>query len=353
MGQENNTTKERKWEQITEKERYKIEALLRAKHGIGEVSEQLNRNKRTIQREIRRGSVVQRDTNLRDKTVYLADVGQRIHDENAANKGRTVKIGHNHALAEYLEQKIVRENYSPDAAMGELRNSEDALLATVCTKTVYNYIGMGLFAGITNENLPVKRTKNKHKHRQIRKVALNNTKGRSIEERDKAIEERKEEGHWEMDCVVGKAGTTACLLVMTERKHDTELIFKMESKKQECVQTVLDRLERKYKGRFSNIFKTITVDNGCEFLSSERMENSCIFADRQRTTIYYAHPYSAWERGSNENQNKLIRRFVPKGTDIGKLSEKEIRRIQFWMNHYPRKRFGYHSPSQLCNLGIA
>ena len=352
MGQGNDNTKRWEWKQITERERYQIEALRRAKHSIKEIMVQLGRDRRTIQRELKRGRVVQRDSELREKLVYCADAGQRVHEATAANKGRPVKIGHNHALAAYLEQMIVQEGYSPDAALGELWRTGKSDMATICTKTLYNYIEMGLFAGITNANLPVKRTQNRERHRHIRKVALNNTKGRSIEDRDAAIEKREEEGHWEMDCVEGKSGTPACLLVMTERKHATELIFRMENKTQSCVQTVIDHLEMKFKDKFQHIFKTITVDNGCEFLSAERLERSSRSADQLRTTVYYAHPYSAWERGSNENQNKLIRRFVPKGTDIGRLSQKDVARIQYWMNHYPRRRFGFLSPSDKCSLGV-
>ena len=83
------------------------------------------------------------------------------------------------------------------------------------------------------------------------------------------------------------------------------------------------------------------------FLDGERLERSLRSPSKKRTSIYYAHPYCSWERGSNENQNKLIRRFVPKGTDIGKLTNRDVKRIEFWMNHYPRKRFGYKSPSQI------
>ena len=352
MGQGDYTTRKQKWEQVSEKERYEIEALRKAKWSIAKIAEQLGRSRRTIQRELRRGEVVQRDTLLAERLVYLADAGQRVHEERAANKGRGVKIGHNHALARYLEEKIVGEGYSPDAALGLLKQTEQSEIATICTKTVYNYIDKGLFAGITNADLPVKRDKKRKKRRRIRKVALNNTKGRSIEERPILIERREEEGHWEMDCVVGKPGTTACLLVMTERKHATELIFKMKDRTQESVQAVLNGLERRFKDRFSEIFKTITVDNGGEFLSSERLERSIRADGKQRTTIYYAHPYSVWERGSNENQNKLIRRFVPKGTDIGKLSKRAVARIQYWMNHYPRRRFAFETPAARCTLGV-
>jgi transposase, IS30 family len=240
MGHIQDNTKGRKWEQVKEGERYKIEALRKAKHSIREIAELMGRDRRTIQRELRRGEVRQRDTFLREREVYCADAGQRVREERAANKGRGVKIGHNHALAEYLEEKIVREHYSPDAALGELRRSEQSELATICTKTVYNYIDMGLFAGITNANLPVKRTWNPHRHRYIRKVALNNKGGRSISERDASIDTREE----------------------------------------------------------------------------------------------------------------LVRRFVPNGTDIGKLSVNDVKRAEYWMNHYPRKRFDFQSPSDRCTLGV-
>ena len=90
---------------------------------------------------------------------------------------------------------------------------------------------------------------------------------------------------------------------------------------------------------------SITADNGTEF---SRLAE--VFPEEY---IYYAHPYCAWERGSNENQNKLIRRFVPKGTDISKLTAKDVKRIQHWINQYPRRQFGYKSSSQMSTLKVA
>jgi IS30 family transposase len=109
----------------------------------------------------------------------------------------------------------------------------------------------------------------------------------------------------------------------------------------------LDRLEREYGTRFAEVFKTITVDNGSEFLNSAELESSVRKPGTQRTKIFYAHPFSAWERGTNENANKLIRRFIPKGTDISKLKQKDIRRIENWMNNYPRKIHGYKSANEM------
>lgn len=174
MGQEEDNTKRRKWKQVSETERYQIEALIKAKQSITEIAKQLGRDRRTIQREKKRGQVEQMDSQWRMRKEYAADVGQRIKEERASHKGRPVKIGHNHALASYLQEAIVEKKYSPDAAMGALKRSDKANIATVCTKTIYNYIDMRLFAGITNKHLPVKREKNRKRHKHIRRVALNN-----------------------------------------------------------------------------------------------------------------------------------------------------------------------------------
>jgi len=90
------------------------------------------------------------------------------------------------------------------------------------------------------------------------------------------------------------------------------------------------------------------MDNGSEFLNMQALEQSCVYADVKRTTCYYAHPFSSWERGSNENANKIIRRFIPKGTDISDYTDDDIRRIEHWMNNYPRKILGYKTANQVA-----
>jgi len=344
MGQEKDTTKAGRWKQLSERERYEIEALLKAKKGAVEIAVQLERDRRTIEREIARGSVLQRDSEWREHLVYCADAGQRVAEANASHKGRGLKIGHDHALASYLEEKIGEEKWSPDAAIGHIAAAGLPFSVTLCTKTVYNMIGRGDFLNLTNKNLPVKRDGKKRKYGKTRKVALNNVKGRSIEERPESVEDREAFGHWEMDLVVGR--TRACLLVLTERKSRRELVFKLPNKTQGAVKAVLDRLERKHGKRFGEIFKTITTDNGSEFLDMDGIESSVLRTGGKRTMCYYAHPYSAWEHGSNENANRLIRRFVPKGTDIGKLTNRDIQRIEQWMNNYPRRMFGYRTANE-------
>lgn len=121
----------------------------------------------------------------------------------------------------------------------------------------------------------------------------------------------------------------------------------MPDKTQELVIKSLDALERKYGRKFKDKFKTITVDNGSEFLNYKNLERSVANEEEKRVKIYYAHPYSSWERGTNENINKLIRRFIPKGTDIGKISKTKIKRIELWINNYPRRIFKYKSSNDL------
>ncbi len=152
-----------------------------------------------------------------------------------------MKIGHNHAQCGELERLIAREAYSTDAALGWLSLHGKPGIVTICTRMLCRYIGCEMFAGIGNRNLPVKGEVKEHQ-RQARRKACNNLKGRSIESRPQRVETRIEEDRREKDCVVGKPGRKARLLVLTERATRQEMIFKMSHKAQDCVAEVLDRL---------------------------------------------------------------------------------------------------------------
>ena len=179
----------------------------------------------------------------------------------------------------------------------------------------------------------IKKPKNKRKTR----LAHNNIMGTSIEERSKEIDSREEYGHWEGDTVCGKGRSVK--FVLTERKTRFEIVLYTKEKTQKEVIKCLDKIERKMGNKnFREVFKSITLDNGCENLDYEGMERS-LYTKAKRTKIYYTHPYSAYERGSNENANKLIRRFIPKGADI-KDYAKDAPKIIRWMNNYPRKILG-------------
>ena len=140
------------------------------------------------------------------------------------------------------------------------------------------------------------------------------------------------------------------LFTLTERKTREEIIVKIPEKKAEYVAKALDIIERKYKNIFYNKFKTITFDNGGEFRNWKALEKS--YDNRRkkaRTQIYYAHPYRSGERRSNENGNRLKRRFIPKGIDITPISEEFIQKIEDWINNYPRAMFKYKSTNEILS----
>ncbi len=152
----------------------------------------------------------------------------------------------------------------------------------------------------------------------------------------------------EGDTVKGPLGTKTSLLTLTERKSREEIIVKVEQATQEAIKAAIDVLETKYGKNFKVKFKSITFDNGVEFLGWKSLEISLLKPEECRTMIYFAHSYSSWERGTNENQNRMIRRFVPKGSDIADFSDEEIQEIEDWMNNYPRKTLGYRTAKQVA-----
>lgn len=340
MGQEHCNRDRRYGKYLTESDRHKLEVLLKLNITRKTIAEQLGKNRKTIDREIKRGQVTIVDSLWREKLVYSAEYAQQKYLYNASNKGAALKIGKDHKLAEHIEKKITEDNYSPAAVIGEIKEKNLEFKTSISIKTVYNYVDKGIFLKITNKDLPEK-GRRKSGNNKPKRLRISNPKGKSIEERPIEAEDREEYGHWEMDCVEsGKNTSLTTLLVMTERKTREELIKKMKDKTQISVIEALDTMETKYQEGFPLKFKTITVDNGSEFLNHEGIEKSALNL-KNRTAVYYAHAYSSWERGSNENANKLIRRFIPKGSDIGKYTDKMIERIQCWINNYPRKLFNY------------
>ena len=348
MEQKNCSINRPKYKHLNEVERYKIEGLLEAKRSVKEISELIGRDRSTIYREIKRGTVERLDYELRKKKQYRANVGQRKYVELGKNKERSLKIGKDKRLERYIRKKILKERYSPDAIIGEIKDKGLKFKGMICTKTLYNYIDSGIFSGISNENLWEKRRRQKQEYRTIKRISLTNKMARRITERPEEANNRLEYGHWEGDCVKGAQGTKTSLLTLTERKTLEEIIIKLEQATQEEVKKAFDSLERKYGSRFKLKFKTITFDNGVEFLNWKTLEFSVLERNTRRMTIYFAHAYSSWERGSNENTNKIIRRFIPKGKNIADFDKKEIKRIEKWINNYPRRILGYKSAKQMA-----
>lgn len=346
MEQRNCITKQRGYKHFNERERYRLEGYLEAGISVREIADKLNKHKATIYRERKRGLVVKIRHDLEEYERYRANVGQRYYRDKVCNRKRSLKISKDKKLREHIREKILEALWSPDAILGEIKRKGIEFKGMICVKTLYNYVEQGIFQGVSNESLWEKRKRKKKRYREIARVSLRNKGSRSIEERDEKITKRLEYGHWEGDCVKGKRNNKTGLFTLTERKTREQIIFKIVSLSQESIIGAMNKLEIRYNRHFRDKFRSITLDNGGEFLDWKGIENSVI-PGKKRTLVYFAHPYSSWERGSNENQNRMIRRFIPKGTDISKISEEEVKEIEDWMNNYPRKILGYRTAREM------
>lgn len=211
--------------------------------------------------------------------------------------------------------------------------------------TLYNYIYRGDIFLVLDEKYLYEKGR-RHYAEKSKKQAARAPRGESIENRPKEIGKWEKFGHWEMDSVMGCKGSKQALLVLTERRTRMGIIILVEDHTAESVVKAINRLERKFGKLFYTLFKSITVDNGCEFQDFEGIE----VAHRRkgkRTIVFFCHPYSAYERGSNENMNRLIRRFFPKGTNFDEVTKEQVAEAERWINNYPRKLLGWKSAADL------
>jgi len=336
----------RKGKHLTREERIVMERMSRGGRPPLDIAAVLGRHRRTIERELRKGRVKHLDSELRTHYVYSSDRGQDLSDLNATAKGPALKLASHHETAEFIRYRIVEHKESPDVVAYRMRKA--GLEGAVCTKTLYNYIDQDVIPGVSNESLWEKRKRRKQLKHSVRRVVKRIARGQSIEQRPQEVESREQFGHWEMDLVAGPiAASKAALLTLVERCHRCTIIRKIPDKTQKSVLKALREIEREYGPQlFRRIFKTITVDNGSEFLDFKTLESSA-FSKQQRTRIFYAHPYASWERGSNENANRIVRRFVAKGRDIAHFTKQTISATETWINNYPRRILNFKTPSEL------
>ncbi len=348
MEQTSGAKKGGKYKHLGERNRYLLEGYLGSGLNVRDIARKLNSHISTIYREIKRGQVKRIDTDLEEYWTYRANAAQHSYETKVTKRRHALKIEKYKELASYIQNKIIQEKCSPDVITGRLKQGQKEFEGSICTKTLYNYIAKGVFEGVINADLWEKCKRRRRKYRHIRRVGLKNIRSRSIEDRPDKVNKRLEYGHWEGDCIVGRrSGKKDGLFTLSERMTRQQIIIKIGSSTQEAVLKAMDKIEAAYGCFFPEKFKSITLDNGREFLDWEAIERSAL-NKRRRTLVYFVHPYSAWERGTNENQNRMIRRFVPKGTDISKLSDKDVKKIEEWMNNYPRKILGYQTPNELA-----
>lgn len=350
MGQIKDNKDSRKGKHLQWEDRLKIEAYTESGVAAKIIAHHLGRSRRTIERELKRGEVEHRQSDWRMKTVYNAERAQDVHELSASVKGPQMKIDRNREMEKYIRKRI-REKDSP-AVIAE-RMKKEGVAECVCAKTIYNYIDKKEIAGVSNDDLWEKTLRSKGKRKKVRAVKPHPRRN-SIEKRPEEVEGRNEFGHWEIDLIVGsQAGSKAVLLTLVERKTRKLLMRKLPDKTQDSVIGAINAIERNLGAlKFRRIFKSITADNGSEFLDVERMERSCL-SRKKRLAVYYAHPYSSYERGTNENTNRIIRRFVAKGTDIAKVARSRVAWIENWLNNYPRKIIDFRTAEDFFNMEIA
>lgn len=337
MSQLHYNTKNRNFKHITEKQRIQIETLLKMNISKTKIAQIVGISRSTLYCELKRGTVEQLDTHLCVHKEYFADAGQRVYNENRKNSRNPLKLVKAHDFIEYAEKQILENKLSPDAVCGRAK-LENKFNEIVCTKTLYNYIDKCLIK-VKNIDLPlrVKLNTKVRKNRKNRRIL-----GKSIENRPPIVDTREEFGHWEIDTIVDTKDTSPVLLTLDERQTRLRHIFKISSRSSDAVLEGIEKLRKIYGDDFTKVFKSITSDNGSEFAKLPEQ--------LPEIDIYFAHPYSSFERPTNEKQNSLVRRFFPKGKSFKNVSDEAIARVECWINDLPRKIFDYHSSLEFFNF---
>lgn len=326
----------KKGQHLLKEDRFFIEIRLKDGWNANRIAKEIGCSPNTVRNEIKRGTVSSPNGKPR---CYKAKVGQAVYEKNRQASRRHYDRLEKCDFISYVENHFFDDKWSLDVCVGRaLQDGTFSREQIVCTKTLYNYIDLGLL-GIKNIDLPdkLRRKPKKARNRENKRVL-----GRSIDERDKEIEERREFGHWECDLVIGaKSSEDDALLTMLERMSREFLVIRIPGKDASAVMEALEALRSQYSEHWNEIFKTITTDNGSEFSKLSDLESI------SKTLVYYAHPYTSCEKGSIERHNGLLRRFIPKGKRIDSYSDEQLCQIEVWCNSLPRKILGYKTADEV------
>jgi len=311
----------RTYKQLTEIQRYQIYSLLKAGLNQSEVAEHLNVHKATISREIRRN---------KGKRGYRPKQAQEFSIERRAIKSKAVKVT---LEVKRLINEYLRRDLSPEQVCSCLRIGHNISLSH---ETIYRYV----LSDKQNGGMLYKHLRHRKKQRQKRYGAVERRgkiRNRTpISERPAIVEHRSRIGDWEMDLMEG-AHHRGFLLVIVERKTQTTLIKKLQTKQSAVVtQAVIELL-----GPYKDWVETLTCDNGKEFSGHEEI------AKALETTVYFCDPYSSWQRGLNGNMNGLIRQYFPKGCDFRNIHGMQVKKVMNRLNNRPRKSLAWYTPNEL------
>jgi len=318
-------------QKLTFFERQVIESGLRARKSVRAIAMSLARDHRVIQREIGR--------NKSPHLPYSAQTAQRLAERREA-KRHTPKLeqAHYQRVREYIVEHL-REDLSPEQIAGLLEHQPMAELEgkRVCLETIYQYIytGEGRWEQLYQH---LRRGRKKRQQRWARTPRKTPIPERvSIHQRPAEVNERLTLGHWESDTVEGKRTTKGNLSVQYERKLQLARLHWVSDK---TALETLGAIRASVDSLPQDIWKTMTFDNG-----TETVRHTELRTDYGMET-YHCDAYAAWQKGGVENLNGLIRQYIPKGTDISKLTDEDIYAIQERLNNRPRKTLGYLTPNQ-------
>lgn len=313
---------------LTHEERIRLAALKRVGLNQSDIARQLGRNRSTICRELGRNPSP-------NKSGYNVRVAQENTDNRrfVANQ-RFRKIEGNIWLEKYIRKKL-KKTWSPEQIAGRLRLKNNDI-TVVCTESIYQYVydeGCRLTKHLRYKKSKYRRRYGTKKRELERELA----KKRRIDQRPEEINKRKRIGDWEGDTVHGKENTGA-IATHAERKSGYFLGDKLEQNNainfKEATVKSFNKIPKKKR-------LSCTYDNGPETSEFELIER------KLKMTIYFAHPYHSWERGTNENTNGLLREFFPKGTRFDTVTQEDVDKAVSLINHRPRKRLGYLTPHEV------
>ncbi len=305
--------------QLTQEERYQIQALMKAGHNQTEIAEILGRHKSTVSRELRRN---------RGLRGYRPKQAHRLSVERRQSKSQP-RIAPTHW--ERVEH-LLREDWSPEQISLWL-NDEAGI--QISHEWIYQYVlqnkSMG---GNLYHHLRCQKQRRKRYGSYSRRGQLVNRV--SIDERPTVVDDRSRLGDWELDTIIGK-GHKQAIVSIIERKSRLTLIHKVERKTASNVTRAILKLLKPIAGHVH----TLTSDNGKEFAGHETI------AKDLSARFFFAHPYASWERGLNENTNGLIRQYFPKHRDFTTITQAEINQVMDKLNNRPRKCLGIKTPNQV------
>jgi IS30 family transposase len=319
------------YHRLTYKERVIIETLLSEKRSRSFIAVRLGRSRSTITRELKKWIVKPSD-------LYKADLAHWSAEDEHLNKRNLDKISTHACLRRYVYRGLLNR-WSPEQIAGRIKEEYPGnSIMNISYEAIYMYIYRHRQASLNKKLIALL-----HYSKLIRRRYKGSTNririkdAVSIDDRPAHIELRKEVGHWEGDLMIGPRQASA-IGTLVERKTRFTRIVKLKDRKSA---TVTNQFKKQMNKMHPLFRKTFTYDNGME------MANHKWFTKKTGMKVYFAHPYSAWERGTNENTNGLIRRYLPKETNFNSVSEIDLKNIEDKLNNRPRKILGFKTPLEM------